>query len=317
MTDRSGVNHPEYLIVAGTTKAATSSFYHYLQQHPDIAVTKKKECGYWLDADYSHFSKHRYASGMANDYPSLFEHKPAAKLHVDVSPDYLYSTGTLERLKKHVPQSKFLFLLREPISRLVSWYNFSRQIGFLPPENSINTYMKQMLNLKPIKGNTPQHLQALQQGKYGVYLQQYMADVSPSQLKILYYEDLIGNERNTMFGFCDWCGIDPGYYRTYDFEQMNKSTDYRNRGFHNMYHSLKLKAGMKTMQVPWLHRGFRTLRKAVEPVLMELNSKPVKQTNAISQEIREELKRYYREDVSLVNGLYPVPELWKKQYDLT
>lgn len=316
MLDKELNGKEKYLIVAGTTKAATSSFYHYLSEHPDVAVTHSKECGYWLDTDYAHFSKNRFVEGEPNEYRSLFVDKASSSLLVDVSPDYLYSGGALERLMKHVPDSKFLFLLRDPISRVVSWFNFSRQMGFLPPEASLNAYIERMCDSGHQTQSADQYLQALQQGQYGKFLEPYTTKLSPERLKIVYYEDLKGNEQAIMTNLCEWLGINPEYFRDYQFEQRNRSTDYRSRRFHQVYHKLKRQLGLKTMQVPWIHRVFHRLRKGVEPVLLQFNSKPIQKADVISPELMQRLIIYYRNDMAKVNEICPVPQSFKDRYDL-
>ena len=53
-----------YIIIGGTTKAATTSLYFYLADHPNVCASNIKETRFFLDADYPLPVKYRLEDGL-------------------------------------------------------------------------------------------------------------------------------------------------------------------------------------------------------------------------------------------------------------
>ena len=115
-----------YLIVGGTTKAATTSLFTYLADHPAICAATYKETRFFLSSDYPLPSKYRY-KGDVEEYDLLFSNADTTQLRMESTPDYLYCEQARERIATSLPAAKLVFSLREPISRLVSWYRFAKR----------------------------------------------------------------------------------------------------------------------------------------------------------------------------------------------
>ena len=166
-----------YLIVGGTTKAATTSLFAYLTDHPAICAATYKETRFFLSSDYPLPSKYRY-TGDAEEYADLFSNCGETQLRMESTPDYLYCEKARERIAEFLPQAKLVFSLREPISRLISWYRFAKQIGKLPQTLSFDAYVESLFTYldtdRDGKEAEVQHMQTLQQGCYTTYLQPYL-----------------------------------------------------------------------------------------------------------------------------------------------
>ena len=122
------VSNYQYLIVGGTTKAATTSLFNYLADHPAICAASYKETRFFLDKEYPLPSKYRYDSDI-EVYNLLFSACDEDQFRLESTPDYLYCPSACERIATFLPRAKLVFSLREPISRLISWYRFAKQIG--------------------------------------------------------------------------------------------------------------------------------------------------------------------------------------------
>ena len=178
----------QFLIIGGTTKAATTSLYYYLADHPSVCVSTLKETRFFIDEDYpvSPLGA-KWADGI-DKYEEFFNNCPnIGCLRVEATPDYLYSSGTPKKIKKSLPNAKLLFILREPVSRLISWYKFAKQKAHISEQMSFDEYVEKQLKggqfekakqakLESSQNNfIPQYyfLSALEQGCYSTYLQQY------------------------------------------------------------------------------------------------------------------------------------------------
>ncbi len=102
------------LTIIGAQKSGTSSLYYYLEKHPNISVSIKKELHFW--------SLH-YEKGQTW-YRSHFLPIPEGQVWRtgEASPTYLDSPETPERMYHEYPDMKLIVLLRNPISRAISHY---------------------------------------------------------------------------------------------------------------------------------------------------------------------------------------------------
>lgn len=105
---------PDFLL-CGFPKCGTWSLSNYLSQHPDIAMPKQEI--HYFDK-FWHKDFDWYSSQLGNN--ALIGEK---------TPVYVYYP---ERVKKLMPNGKFIFLLRNPIDRTYShyWFNVMLSIEF-------------------------------------------------------------------------------------------------------------------------------------------------------------------------------------------
>ncbi|WP_170190284.1 tetratricopeptide repeat-containing sulfotransferase family protein [Geitlerinema sp. P-1104] len=101
--------------IIGAQKSGTSSLYYYLEEHPDISVSIKKELHFW--------SLH-YEKGQ-DWYLSHFLPIPEGQSWVtgEASPTYLDSPKAAERMYRVFPEMKLIVLLRNPVTRAISHYH--------------------------------------------------------------------------------------------------------------------------------------------------------------------------------------------------
>jgi Sulfotransferase domain len=104
------------LIVIGATTCGTSSLYHYLGRHPEIFMSKEKELRYFLQEVNWGRGKEWYEAQFANG---------ATPVRGEVSPQYTRFPkfpGAPERMASVIPDAKLIYLVRDPIERIVSCY---------------------------------------------------------------------------------------------------------------------------------------------------------------------------------------------------
>ncbi|WP_202916111.1 sulfotransferase domain-containing protein [Paenibacillus mesophilus] len=104
-------NLPHFLII-GVQKGGTTSLYHYLTQHPNIASATEKEVHYF---DYN------FHKGI-DWYRSHFPHCPNDKITGEASPYYMFHPHAAKRIKAAIPSVKLIALLRNPVERTISSY---------------------------------------------------------------------------------------------------------------------------------------------------------------------------------------------------
>jgi hypothetical protein len=142
---------PDFIII-GAMKSATSTLHTQLSLQPDIFMSTPKEPNFFSDDDV-------YKRG-ARWYMSLFSLTPKGHLcgesstHYTKLPDYPLTIGRMSKLLK---ETKFIYIMRHPIDRLVSHYihQWSQNIIKCDINEAINkhpeliNYSKYSMQLQP------------------------------------------------------------------------------------------------------------------------------------------------------------------------
>jgi hypothetical protein len=265
-SDRLQSDHEaRYLIIAGTTKAGTTSLFNYLADHPQICAASWKESRFFLDSDYPVRRHLDYSAGLET-YQRIFRFCDAGQIRLEATPDYLYSAGTPQRIHAALRNVQLIFILREPVSRLVSWYRFARQRNLIPTAMNLEDYVQLQLD-----GTAPptQPFLALEQGRYFPYLQRYCSTFDKEQILLLFFEQLSANPLSAIQSICKFTDCDAGFYTDYSFVRRNQSIEIRNPYLYSSYLNLvhSLSAVTKGLKI---HAVLKDLRQKTERNLLSL-----------------------------------------------
>jgi hypothetical protein len=102
------------VIVIGAMKAGTTSMHNYLDVHPDVAVSTEKEMRFFSDPG---------ALGWVGRYQDHFP--TGTRIRVESSPHYTkfpVVPGVVDRMADLVPDAKLIYLVRDPVDRIVADY---------------------------------------------------------------------------------------------------------------------------------------------------------------------------------------------------
>jgi len=103
------------VIVIGAPKSGTTSLHENLRLHPQIFMSREKELRFFMEE----FNWHR---GVAW-YRSHFSHKAVVRGESSVGYSiYPMYRKVPERMHRIVPKTRLIYLLRDPIDRIVSHY---------------------------------------------------------------------------------------------------------------------------------------------------------------------------------------------------
>jgi Sulfotransferase domain len=105
------------LIVIGAAKSGTTSLHYYLSLHPQIRMSLIKELDFFV-------RELNWDKGI-KWYESNF--KGEAKIFGESSPRYTFVPrydGVPERMYGVVPEARLIYLLRDPVERIISHYTF-------------------------------------------------------------------------------------------------------------------------------------------------------------------------------------------------
>ena len=114
-------------LIAGVSKAGTSSLYYLLQQHTNIGLSVVKEVKFfnditvdWCNPNYNLY--HRYFPCMLGKI-----------IWGEATPGYIYWPEALERIKVYNPDMRLIFLFRDPIERAYSSWCHNKRAGRREP----------------------------------------------------------------------------------------------------------------------------------------------------------------------------------------
>lgn len=102
------------LVVVGAAKAGTTSLHNYLDLHPDVTMSEDKEMRFFSDPDC------RSWIGRYQDY-----FKADTRYRGESTPQYTkwpLFPGVADRLAELAPDARMIYVVRDPIDRLVAEY---------------------------------------------------------------------------------------------------------------------------------------------------------------------------------------------------
>lgn len=207
------------LFLIGASKCGTTSLWHMLSKHPDVFMCEPKEP--WF------FSFSNYVENL-EWYRSLFSNVTNEKIVGEASP--VYSETTLipdipSRLYKYNPEAKIIYIVREPISRLISVWRQTLSTGHWHKQvykNYTDVEVPLMSkNFKEAIFDYPPYVEAT---RYYTHLNNYRKYFDDPQILLLFFEDLKKDPKLVYDNICSFLGIEKVYFPE-QFEVKNSSLD--------------------------------------------------------------------------------------------
>jgi hypothetical protein len=112
------------LFIVGAAKAGTTSLWSAFRSHPDVFVTEDE-----LYKEPAFFSSYGERMGFER-YHSLYSGYVDQKYICDASTAYLTSPESAERIYRYNRHAKIIIVLRDPIARAYSLYNWMVADGY-------------------------------------------------------------------------------------------------------------------------------------------------------------------------------------------
>ena len=306
----------KFLVIAGTSKAGTTSAFNYLANHPQICPSTK-ETRFFLDTDYPLSSEIRYQKDGPQAYLSCFDsknHQKEKNWRLEATPDYLYSANTPHFIRETLANVRLIFILREPVSRLLSWYRFGQAMNEISSRMTFDDYVATQREFGGIFRDGYRHpaFAALQHGRYSIYLKRFVEVFDPGAMQILFYEDLKRDAFSFMGAICRSLGIDETYFRGYSFNVVNKGVQVRSPYLHRSYIELKEKLRRSVRHAPKLRWLLRQIKRTVDAPYQKLNVTESRQL-VMAPSTAEFLCSYYRDEASVLRELFGTDAPWSER----
>jgi Sulfotransferase domain len=213
-------------VIAGVNKAGTTSLFVALSAHPDVAPSAIKETRYFTPARY----------GQPLEPPSVWESyfadAPAtAKVRLEATPSYFYGGARVaSRMSELLRDPHVILVLREPVSRAISFFTYQKVRLRIPADLPIAEYLATADALGPDAFLDPDNEPyfAFRGGCYADYLPEWLETLGPERLCILDFHQLVTDEAAALRTVAEWLGIDPSAFPADHGTSENRTTSYRN-----------------------------------------------------------------------------------------
>ena len=112
---------PNFFIV-GAPKAGTHSLYEYLNQHPKVFMSPRKEPYFFCPIMVSDGDKKSNPIRDEKEYLELFKEAKNETMLGEATASYLGDPKSAELIHEKIPDAKIIIILRDPIDRAFSSY---------------------------------------------------------------------------------------------------------------------------------------------------------------------------------------------------
>jgi hypothetical protein len=182
---------PDFMII-GVAKAGTTSLFQYLTQHPAVVIPTIKELKY-----FENKNRQRGLRWYLANFPLKEDAKN--KLAFEASPTYLYMKQSPERIAHLFPGMKFIVILRDPVKRSFSHWNFYHDQS--NPQNRAMYYDERTFEqaveeeLNDELTNIPDYKLYLYKSMYSQHLKHWYQYYPPEKILTLDFENLKNNPK--------------------------------------------------------------------------------------------------------------------------
>ena len=178
------------LIIVGGLKCGTTSIHHYLGLHPEIQMSKPKELNFFARELNWDLGLDWYASR----FDDRFEVRGESSPHYTNLPRF---EGVPARIKEHCPDARLLYMVRDPIKRILSHWVHATGAGYETRE------------LVPTLSQPDSSY--IHRSLYWMQLQPYLELFDRSQIEVIAQEELQAEREETMRKAFRFAGVDEGF----------------------------------------------------------------------------------------------------------
>jgi len=289
------MKRPNFLII-GAPRCGTTALYTYLGEHPRIFLPKVKELHYFA-FDFPDLQKVLFKS--VNEYLTMFAEAGDQHLAVgEVSPLYYYSRCALENIREFDPNTKLIFILRNPVDFVQSVHQLNlgllrEDISDLAKAWEVQEIRKQG-QMIPKSCRAPELVQYGEMGLFGKYVERVFEFFPREQVLIVLFDDFAANPKSFYETILAFLGV-PSDGRQ-DFPPINVNYESKSKLLSKIIHPPQniYRPSMKMLSLFGINlmENVSLFYKRVEL----LNSRRTPRSS-IDPVFKRRLQLYFREDV--------------------
>jgi hypothetical protein len=232
---------PDFLII-GTERGGTTSLYNYLAAHSRVRRALRKEINFF-DENYSKgwawYLAHFPIYNQKDDF-----------LTGEASPSYLFFPEVPSRVATHLPDTRIIVLLRNPVDRAYSHYHHEASLGYeaLSFEDALSREVStdkdgnwQLTDLRSRGLFASRHYSYLSKGIYIRQLRRWMEVLPRSRFFVAKSEDFFQNPSHVFSQVLEFLHLSPEggiSFRKYNegqYEPLDLRTRSKLQSFYSSY----------------------------------------------------------------------------------
>lgn len=262
---------PNFLVI-GAVKAGTTSLYRYLSAHPQVFMSATKELNFFIQEE-------NWNRGLAW-YEKQFEGGEKTLALGEATPHYtmhpVYS-GVPERIARHIPEARLIYVVRHPIDRMRSHYL----------QRVVNGHKE-----APIEEALRDNPLFLCASRYATQIERYLEYFAREKLLVVTAEQLGAHREQTLRRIFAFLGVDPEWTAPIIQREFNRTANKQIR-----------RAVFRRMaNLPAYHRLAALAPPGIRKLIRPLTSRRVEDVAVISQSLERHLTEQLRDEVK---RLYP------------
>lgn len=270
-------------IIAGVNKAGTTSLFVSLSTHPDVAPSSIKETRFFLPA--------RYGQPLppSDEWNAYFADAGDRPVHLEATPSYFYGGAAVaEAMRTRLVDPHALIVLREPVSRAISFFTYQKIRLRFPADYPIATYLAAADRLTAADFEDPEHekYMAFRGGCYADFLPGWFDVLGPDHVRIIDFDRMVGEPAPSLHETAAWLGLDPTRFPVDALSSENRTTGFKHEGLQRVALAGNDKLERVLRRKPELKRKLRAF-------YYRLNGRPTEEL--IPDTVRDELAARYEE----------------------
>jgi hypothetical protein len=247
-----------HFIIGGAPRCGTTYLAERLSRHPQICMSAAKEPWYFVIAPEPQgvykllrLRTRGYHHRGPQWYESQFAHCRPGQIVGEGSVGYLQSEESARMIRDACPDVKLLFMLRDPVDRIVSQYLFDLRYWRLPT-------LEQMI------ATGDERLDRLVDAScYARHLERFYGSFPREHIEVLFLEDLRTDAAAIVASALSFVGADPGIIPADSSRSTNETRLSRSRFAAQLFRSRPLP--FARLQAPW---------ERIADAVVRVNSRP-------------------------------------------
>jgi hypothetical protein len=220
------------LFIIGFPKCGTTSVFTYLSLHPAFCGSSKKEPAHFFE---NKFDPSKYDLALYRQY---FTHCRNQRFILEASVTHARGgRAHAEFLKSTFDNPKIVVMLREPTSRLYSYYHLCRDQGYITSSMTFDEFLREGERRRQDGKPLPESVWRGFAMRYQDHLFEWM-DVFGENLFVGFFEHLKQSPETFCDALCAWLGVEPLSRFKIEYEVENKTINPRNFRLHRFARSI-------------------------------------------------------------------------------
>jgi hypothetical protein len=210
------------VVIGGAPRSGTTFLAELLGKHPGVFLARPV-------APEPKVCLREHPDGMAGylaGYARYFGPAPDGSLRVEKTTNYFETDAARERLARVLPETRFLFILREPVARAYSNWKWSTKNGLetLPFEQAVALEGQRPNPLGPER-EAVRPFDYMLRGRYGSFATAWYASFGRNRIHFCLFEDAVRDPAGFILALQRWLGVAPLPWAALETGRVNATSD--------------------------------------------------------------------------------------------